>query len=251
MGCWPRPRRASSPGSSDMRSGRWSRPTTATTPARASSTRHRRWSPTDAGQDPGLVRQRVGLRQPPGRAGPQGRREPRRRLMAAAATAAKRGDLRNYILVTGGVLDRHPGRRGDPDARPLLLLRARLYPVRGRLAVPLLRGLRDRHQPRRRVPCRPVRTQGDPVRRAGDPDRRAADARRRPRLVAGRALRDGRPGPLWDRQGPDQDELQERGEARRAGGLRISALQMGGDPHRVEERAQGCRVLPRVACCSP
>ena len=52
------------------------------------------------------------------------------------------------------LLGRHDRRRRDPDPRPLLLLRARLQPVRGRVAVPLLRALRDRHEPRRRVRSR-------------------------------------------------------------------------------------------------
>ena len=40
----------------------------------------------------------------------------------------RQGDLRNYVLVTGAYWARHPGRWRDPDARPVLLLRARLHP---------------------------------------------------------------------------------------------------------------------------
>ena len=54
-----------------------------------------------AGEDPGLVRQRVGLREPDGRTGAQGRAE---RLGAddrCREAARAPGDLRNYALVTG------------------------------------------------------------------------------------------------------------------------------------------------------
>ena len=63
--------------------------------------------------------------------------------------------------------------------------------------------------------------------------------------VARRALRDGRAGALGHRQGPDQDELQERGQARRAARRARRALPLGRGPDRLEERAQGRRLLRR------
>ena len=58
-------------------------------------------------------------------------------------------------------------------------------------------------------------------------------------------LRHGRAGPLGHRQGPHQDELEERRQARRARGQPVAPLQLGGAPHRLEERPQGRRLLPR------
>ena len=101
----------------------------------------------DPGEDPRLVRQRVGLREPPRRARAHRRRKPSRRgacrsssatvgAMASGCSAApcrkprlqqRQGDLRNYALVTGGVLGGHARRRGDPHARPVLLRPARLH----------------------------------------------------------------------------------------------------------------------------
>ena len=68
-----------------------------------------------------------------------------------------------------------------------------------------------------------------------------------PERLARRALRDGRAGALGHRQGPHQDELQERRQARRAGGCAGRALPLGRGPDRIEERAQGRRLLPRRA----
>lgn len=99
--------------------------------------------------------------------------------------------------------------------------------------------------------CLPARIEGDAFLRADHPDRRARDARFRARRVAGRSVRDGLPGALRHRQGPDQDELEECGQARRPRGLRIISLQMGGDPHRFQECPQGRRLLPRRAAAHP
>ena len=52
----------------------------------------------------------------------------------------------------------------------------------------------------------------------GTQTRRPGYARARARGLARGALRDGRPGAVGHRQGPDEDELQERGQARRADG---------------------------------
>ena len=85
---------------------------------------HRR----DAGEDPGLVRQRVGLREPPGRAGRMVARQPPRRGRrddSSTPRAARRpAQLRARHR---RLLGRHDRRRRDPHARPLLLLRARLH----------------------------------------------------------------------------------------------------------------------------
>ena len=79
------------------------------------------------------------------------RRDPRRQDRRPAQLRAR------HRRLLGG----HDHRRRDPHARALLLLQARLLAVRGRLAVPLLRVLRHRHQPRRRLARRPARPQGD------------------------------------------------------------------------------------------
>ena len=147
-----------------------------------------------------------------------------------------------------GLLGGHGHRRSDPHARPVLLLRARLLALRGRVAVPLLRALRHRDESRRRLARRAARAEGDARDGPLGADRRARHARARPRRVARRALRDGLAGALGHREGPHQDELEERGQARRAGGLERHALPLGRDPHGLEERAQGRRLLPRRAC---
>ena len=54
-----------------------------------------------AGEGPGLVRQRVGLREPAGRAGRDGRRRRCRRHEHEAPRPRPKVDLRNYALVTG------------------------------------------------------------------------------------------------------------------------------------------------------
>ena len=145
------------------------------------------------------------------------------------------------------LLGRDARRRGDPDAGPVLLLRTGLLALHGRLAVHLLRGLRHPHQPRRRLARRPLRAEDDALHGPRHPGLRAVDARLRAAGVAGRPLRDGLAGLLGDRQGPDQDELQERGQAGRARGRRVLALPLGRDPDRLQERAQGGRLLPRRA----
>ena len=58
-------------------------------------------------------------------------------------------------------------------------------------------------------------------------------------------LRDGSAGALGHRQGPDQDERQERHQGRRPGRRGRRALQMGRPPYRIEECAQGRRLLSR------
>ena len=81
-----------------------------------------------AGEGPRLVRQRVGLREPAGRAGAQGRAQP-----AASGTmatpAARRRERRPAQLRARHrrLLGRHAHRRRDPHAGALLLLRARLH----------------------------------------------------------------------------------------------------------------------------
>jgi hypothetical protein len=73
------------------------------------------------------------------------------------------------------------------------------------------------------------------------------------RLVEGRVrgLRHGRPGALWHRQGPDQDELQELHQGAGPRGPELVALQVGGRAHRLEERAQGRRLLLGRAAALP
>ena len=56
-------------------------------------------------------------------------------------------------------------------------------------------------------------------------------------------LCDGGAGALGYRQGPDQDERQERDQSRCAPRRRRRAVQMGCAPDRLEERAQGSRLL--------
>ena len=77
---------------------------------------------------------------------------------------ADAGDLRNYALVTGAYW---ADTLTDGAIRMLVLFyfyELRLHAVRGRLAVPVLRGLRHRHQPRRRLARGPPRAQGDAAR---------------------------------------------------------------------------------------
>jgi hypothetical protein len=66
-------------------------------------------------------------------------------------------------------------------------------------------------------------------------------------IAARRALRDGLAGALRCGKGLDEDELQERGEARRARERSVGALPLGGDPHRLQECAEGNRLLSRSA----
>ena len=54
-----------------------------------------------------------------------------------------------------------------------------------------------------------------------------------------------RAGALGHREGPHQDEREERDQGPRARGRRVVALQVGRGPDRLEERAQGRRLLPR------
>ena len=54
--------------------------------------------------------------------------------------------------------------------------------------------------------------------------------------VADSAVRHGGEGAVGHRQGPDEDELQERGEAAGGRGSPFRAVQVGRRPHRLEER---------------
>jgi hypothetical protein len=65
------------------------------------------------------------------------------------------------------------------------------------------------------------------------------------RPLADGALGDGGPGAVGHRQGPEQDERQERHQAAGADGAAGRAVPLGGGAHRLEERAQGRRLLPR------
>ena len=139
--------------------------------------------------------------------------------MATAQPAARRGgDLRNYILVTGAYWT---DTLADGASRMLVLFYfyelgyspfevASLFLfyeffgivtnlVGGWLAARF--GL-----------------EGDPVHGPRRPDLALAMLGLRPGRLAGGALRDGRAGAVGDREGPDQDELEERRQAGRAGG---------------------------------
>ena len=124
-------------------------------------------------------------------------------------------------------------------------------PLRGGIAVHLLRSLRHHHQPLRRLRRRPLRAQDDALHRPRHPARRAVDARLRAAGLAGRRLGHGLAGAERDRQGHDQDEFEERGQADRARGFVGNALPLGVDPDRLEERAQGRRLLPRRPAADP
>ncbi len=166
------------------------------------------------------------------------------------ATADRSGDLRNYALVTGAYW---ADTIADGAARVLVLFYfyERGYsPLALAAPVPALRDLRHRHEPRGRLVGRTARTEGHADDGARSPAHRPRLARTRPGGVAGGALRDGHAGPLGHRQGPDQDELQERGEARGAVRRSRRALPLGRGAHGLQERAQGRRVLRRRASCS-
>ncbi len=90
-----------------------------------------------------------------------------------------------------------------------------------------------------------VRAAHDALHGPRDAGLRDGDARPRPRLLARHPLRDDLAGVLGHRQGPDQDELQERRQAGRARGRPGLAVPLGRGPDRLEERAEGRRVLPR------
>ena len=178
-----------SPASSASSGDRSSRSTTRTTRARRSWTRSRRWSPTGrrSRSSPGTTTSG---------ATPTAWPSSRGRSRRSSSEAARDGDGRGRGRGTcgrplgrpaqlrarhGRLLGGHDRRRSGARARPLLLLRARLQPVRGRLAVPLLRALRHRHEPRRRLARGPPRAQGDAADGARHAARRARDARgRRP-----------------------------------------------------------------------
>ena len=114
------------------------------------------------------------------------------------------------------------GRTRSPTARIRVLVLFYFYelgytPFEVAIAVPLLRGLRHRHEPRRRLPRRALRAEGARWSAGWAPrSSRCRCSRSRPQTWLGRAVRDGRAGAVGHRQGPHQDELQERGEARRA-----------------------------------
>ena len=138
-----------------------------------------------------------------------------------AGTARREGDLRNYVLVTAAYW---ADTLADGASRILVLFffyqlgysalevatLFLFYEFFG-IVTNLVGGM----------DCLPARIEGDAFLRADHPDRRARDARFRARRVAGRSVRDGLPGALRHRQGPDQDELEECGQARRPRGLRI------------------------------
>ena len=58
-------------------------------------------------------------------------------------------------------------------------------------------------------------------------------------------LRDGLPGAVGHRQGPDEDEREERRQGARPEGRRVRPVQVGGGPHRLEERAERRGLLRR------
>ena len=63
-------------------------------------------------------------------------------------------------------------------------------------------------------------------------------------------LRDGLPGALGDREGPDEDEREERRQGARAERRRFRLVQMGRRPHRIEECAEGRGLLRRrISAC--
>ena len=58
-------------------------------------------------------------------------------------------------------------------------------------------------------------------------------------------LRDGLPGAVGDREGPDEDEREERRQGAGAEGRRVGAVQVGRGADRLEERLEGRRLLRR------
>ena len=177
-----------------------------------------------AGEGLRLVRQRVGLRQPPGRARRASSAGSRARPYAARrqAAAGRHATARPATSATTRSSPAPTGRTRSPTARSACSCSSTstssaTRPFAARVAVPVLRALRHRHEPRRRLPRRPLRAQDDARRRALHADSsRSRCSRSRPSpwlvvpyVMAAQAL-------SGHRQGPHEDELEERGQARRA-----------------------------------
>ena len=136
----------------------------------------------------------------------------------------------------------------DGATRTLVLFyfdRLGYTPPAGRLAVRASTRSRASSRTSSGLARGPAGAEDHAVHGSGHPGRGALHARLRAAVAAGRPLRDGLPGALGHRQGPDQDELQERRQARRARGRPVLAVSLGRDPDRLEERAEGSRLLPR------
>ena len=170
--------------------------------------------------------------------------------MAAAATAAKQGDLRNYILVTGAYW---ADTLTDGAIRMLVLFYfyelgytpfevASLflfYEVFG-IVTNLVGGLLAARFGLKATLFAGLGTQIVALLMLGVV----------PELVAGRALRHGRAGALGDRQGPDQDELQERGQAGRARGLANRRCTSGWRCSPARRTRSRASASSSAACCS-
>ena len=141
----------------------------------------------------------------------------------------------------------HADRRRDPHAGALLLLRAAATsPFAGRVPVPVLRVLRDRHEPRRRLGGGAARAEGDARRWASAIQIVALGMLALapaawlvvPYVMAAQAL-SGIAKDLTKMSAKSAVKLVvPDGRAGRA-------VPVGRDPDRLEERAQGRRLLPR------
>ncbi len=69
-----------------------------------------------------------------------------------------------------------------------------------------------------------------------------------PDVAARRAVRHVLPSALRRGQGPQQDELQERGQARGGRGRSVRPVPVGRDPHRVKERASKVSASSSAPC---
>ena len=126
----------------------------------------------------------------------------------------------------GRLLGLYCHRRRYPHAGGAVFPSAGLFAFRGGHAVPVLRVLRHRHQPGRRLAGGTHRTEPHHAHRHGDAGGGTVPAHRTRCLAVG-ALCHGCPGPVRHRQGPEQDvgqgERQDAGRGRR----RIEAVSLG------------------------
>ena len=164
---------------------------------------------------------------------------------AGSSGSARQGDLRNYVLVTGAYWT---DTLVDGAIRTLVLFyfdQLGYTPLQVASLFVFYEIAGHRHEPRRRLARGPPRPEDHALHGPGHPGHGALHARLRAAIAAGRPLRDGLPGALGRREGPEQDELQERRQAGRARGRPVLAVPLGRDPDRLEERAEGSRLLPR------
>ena len=144
----------------------------------------------------------------------------------------------------GWLLGLHRHRRRYSHAGGTVLSPAGLFALRGGNAVPVLRVLRHRYQPGRRLAGGAYRVEPHHAHRHGHAGG-GAIAAHGTRCLAFSPLCHGRPGPVRYRQGPEQDVGQ--GERQGAGRerWRVEAVPLGGGADRFQECPQGGGLFRR------